>query len=331
MDYDAWGKRRTLNGASTPDSLDGTADDKGYTGHEMLDALDLVHMNGRVYDPRIARFLSADPIVQSPEQGQSYNRYSYVWNSPTNFTDPSGFVLVPHDTGKEDTQPVPTNETEGRDWRALQGNSYARGLDKGNGASQTQDGTSNGRQEAATSNPPSSYDRYAPLGHGVLAAAGGVPIAGAFPDFLDLAWTAGEYIFDKASGTDVGLAGLGVFGTIAPGADQVIAAARAGRQAERAAEVAGRAERGLWKITEERTERVVRSDFGKIYQSKSDGLWWARDAAGHGGSEWKVFRETSKGLEWYRDADKYGNFIVGKHKGDVGKFITWKDLSGSKY
>ncbi len=95
--YDTWGKRRNfdagvINGSSTPDSLDGITDNKGFTGHEMLDELDLVHMNGRVYDPLIARFLSADPLVQDPINGQSYNRYSYVLNNPTNLTDPTGFA-----------------------------------------------------------------------------------------------------------------------------------------------------------------------------------------------------------------------------------------------
>ncbi len=91
-------------------------------------------------------------------------------------------------------------------------------------------------------------------------------------------------------------------------------------------------ERAPWKVTKEGTERVVQHDrFGKIFKSESDGLWWAKDNAGHGGSEWKVFRETSKGLEWYRDADKYGDFIVGKHKGDTGKFIPWKEVRGGGF
>ncbi|MCA3023432.1 MAG: RHS repeat-associated core domain-containing protein [Rhodocyclaceae bacterium] len=96
--YDAWGKRRTTNGAATgtpatptPDTIDGVVDNRGFTGHEMLDQLDLVHMNGRIYDPLIGRFLSADPILQDPMNGQSYNRYSYVMNNPTNLTDPTGF------------------------------------------------------------------------------------------------------------------------------------------------------------------------------------------------------------------------------------------------
>jgi RHS repeat-associated protein len=90
--YDAWGKRRNLSDSSTPNTIDGVTDNKGYTGHEMLDLLDLVHMNGRVYDPLVAKFLSGDPLIQDPTNGQNYNRYSYVMNNPTNLTDPTGFA-----------------------------------------------------------------------------------------------------------------------------------------------------------------------------------------------------------------------------------------------
>ncbi len=48
-------------------------------------------MNGRVYDPLVARFLSGDPLIQDPVSGQSYNRYSYVLNNPTNLVDPTGY------------------------------------------------------------------------------------------------------------------------------------------------------------------------------------------------------------------------------------------------
>jgi hypothetical protein len=47
-------------------------------------------MNGRVYDPAIARFISADPLIQDPYHSQAFNRYSYVWNNPLNGTDPTG-------------------------------------------------------------------------------------------------------------------------------------------------------------------------------------------------------------------------------------------------
>jgi RHS repeat-associated protein len=57
----------------------------------MLDNLNLTHMNGRVYDQMLGKFLSADPFIPEPLNTQSYNRYSYVFNNPLSFTDPSGF------------------------------------------------------------------------------------------------------------------------------------------------------------------------------------------------------------------------------------------------
>ncbi|HEY4299377.1 MAG TPA: RHS repeat-associated core domain-containing protein [Candidatus Didemnitutus sp.] len=49
-------------------------------------------MNGRIYDPLLGRFLSADVLVQAPGSLQSYNRYSYVMNNPLSKTDPTGYV-----------------------------------------------------------------------------------------------------------------------------------------------------------------------------------------------------------------------------------------------
>lgn len=65
---------------------------QGYTGHEMLDNVGLVHMNGRVYDPQLARFLSADPLIGNLGDSQSVNPYAYVGNRPLNATDPTGLV-----------------------------------------------------------------------------------------------------------------------------------------------------------------------------------------------------------------------------------------------
>jgi RHS repeat-associated protein len=63
----------------------------GFTGHEMMDETDLIHMNGRVYDPRLLRFIQADPFVANAGNLQSYNRYSYVLNNPMMTTDPTGY------------------------------------------------------------------------------------------------------------------------------------------------------------------------------------------------------------------------------------------------
>lgn len=67
---------------------------RGFTGHEPLDRTGVIHMNGRIYDPEIGRFLNADPIVQAPRFSQSHNRYSYVMNNPLSYTDPSGFICI---------------------------------------------------------------------------------------------------------------------------------------------------------------------------------------------------------------------------------------------
>ena len=51
-------------------------------------------MNGRVYDPLLARFGTPDPMTENPFSTQGWNRYSYVGNSPVNFTDPSGYCFM---------------------------------------------------------------------------------------------------------------------------------------------------------------------------------------------------------------------------------------------
>ena len=97
MPYDAWGNRRNLTNAPLTSPLRGYTgtDNKGFTGQEELDQQGLVHLNGRIYDPFVGRFLSADPEIQDPTHTQSYNRYTYVWNNPTNLTDPTGFEAAP--------------------------------------------------------------------------------------------------------------------------------------------------------------------------------------------------------------------------------------------
>ena len=57
-------------------------------------------MNGRVYDPFLARFLSPDPFVQAPGNPQNYNRYTYALNNPLKYTDPSGYTFKPDDWNK---------------------------------------------------------------------------------------------------------------------------------------------------------------------------------------------------------------------------------------
>jgi len=66
---------------------------RGYTGHEMLDNVALIHMNGRVLDPVLGRFLSADPYIDGPLSTQGWNRYAYVHGRVMSATDPSGYQM----------------------------------------------------------------------------------------------------------------------------------------------------------------------------------------------------------------------------------------------
>jgi RHS repeat-associated protein len=93
--FTAFGARRGSNWQGLPSTGDYTVFQgttrRGFTGHEMLDSVSLVHMNGRVYDPYVGRFLSPDPIIQTLGLSQALNPFSYVMNNPLALVDPTGY------------------------------------------------------------------------------------------------------------------------------------------------------------------------------------------------------------------------------------------------
>jgi len=92
--FDPWGQPIKIeDGAGN--SLDKlTLLDRGYTGHEHLQTIGLIHMNGRLYDPALHRFLQPDNYVQDPFNTQNFNRYGYVLNNPLLYTDPTGEEFI---------------------------------------------------------------------------------------------------------------------------------------------------------------------------------------------------------------------------------------------
>ena len=102
--HDPFGKRRYPGGAYDASNAlvipwsttldNGTG--RGYTTHEELNDIGIVHMNGRLFDPTIGRFLQTDPMLQSPDDLQNYNRYSYCLNNPITCSDPSGMSAWKH-------------------------------------------------------------------------------------------------------------------------------------------------------------------------------------------------------------------------------------------
>ncbi|OJA03626.1 RHS repeat-associated core domain-containing protein, partial [Bathymodiolus thermophilus thioautotrophic gill symbiont] len=93
MAYTAFGQRRQGDWRASDPLLPiiPTLTNRGFTGHEHIDEMGFIHMNGRVYDPQIGRFLGADPTIQHPYNTQDYNRYSYATNNPLKYVDMNGF------------------------------------------------------------------------------------------------------------------------------------------------------------------------------------------------------------------------------------------------
>ncbi|QIY92709.1 type IV secretion protein Rhs [Chryseobacterium gallinarum] len=99
--FDAWGNFTHLqigNGAIITDKniIDNASllIARGYTSHEHFAEVGIIHMNGRLYDPLLRRFLNADENIQDPYNTQNYNKYGYVFNNPLLFNDPSGEWIV---------------------------------------------------------------------------------------------------------------------------------------------------------------------------------------------------------------------------------------------
>lgn len=84
-EYDAFGAPRTS--PSLPASF-------GFTGEQFDTEIGLLFLRARYYDPKIGRFISADPFPPSALNPQTLNRYIYVEDNPVNLVDPSGDVPI---------------------------------------------------------------------------------------------------------------------------------------------------------------------------------------------------------------------------------------------
>ena len=65
-----------------------------YTSQVLDEDTGLYYYNARYYDPELARFIQPDTVIPDPWNPQSYNRYSYVYNNPLKYVDPTGHEAV---------------------------------------------------------------------------------------------------------------------------------------------------------------------------------------------------------------------------------------------
>jgi len=96
QEYDPWGKVRSGGVTQTK---------RNYTGQK-LDDTGLLYYHARMYDPQLGRFVSPDSTVPgassldlgfskgdakiAPANPQALSRYTYTFNNPVKYTDPSG-------------------------------------------------------------------------------------------------------------------------------------------------------------------------------------------------------------------------------------------------
>ncbi len=133
----------------------------GFTGHEHLDSHRLIHMGGRLYDPKMGRFLGIDPFISDVGNLQALNPYAYVQNNPLAFIDPTGYQQACPEGNPNQCQTPAAPEPEASD----QGNGQ-----EGQGATPGQD-TPQIRQ-AIWENGKDAGERYSE-GDGIVICAGG--------------------------------------------------------------------------------------------------------------------------------------------------------------
>ena len=88
--FDPWGQPIKVEDGAGKVLQGLTLLDRGFTGHEHLQTVGLIHMNGRLYDPALHRFLQPDNYVQDPFNTQNFNRYGYCLNNPLVYVDQNG-------------------------------------------------------------------------------------------------------------------------------------------------------------------------------------------------------------------------------------------------
>jgi len=97
--FDAWGNIINVRNGQNKNLLRLTILDRGYTGHEHLQKINIINMNGRLYDPVVHRFLQPDNFVQDPFNTQNFNRYAYCLNNPFMYVDYTGETHAKSNSG----------------------------------------------------------------------------------------------------------------------------------------------------------------------------------------------------------------------------------------
>lgn len=106
--YEPWGQTTQADGvaddprkAANPGQAIKAAElTRSFTGHERIAPVNLIHMNGRVYDPEIGMFMGPDLFIQG-RSIPAMNRFIYGHNNAPNVVDWSGWIRFHFDPAIE--------------------------------------------------------------------------------------------------------------------------------------------------------------------------------------------------------------------------------------
>jgi RHS repeat-associated protein len=90
--YSAWGETRYTDGT--------TPTQRRYTG-QLEAETGLYFYNARWFDPAIGRFAQADTIIPGSGNPQAWDRYSYGYNNPSRYSDPTGHIACDDISGSQ--------------------------------------------------------------------------------------------------------------------------------------------------------------------------------------------------------------------------------------
>ena len=91
---DVFGVPRFANGTADPTWGANDASKRRYINQEDVTDAQLIDLNARLYDPRLAKFFSPDPVINDQGDSQSWNAYAYAGNNPMSKSDPTGLFYV---------------------------------------------------------------------------------------------------------------------------------------------------------------------------------------------------------------------------------------------
>ncbi|WLQ13303.1 RHS repeat-associated core domain-containing protein [Hahella aquimaris] len=92
--YAPYGEKVVKSGAAADERV-------GYTGKLHDNDTGLTYLNARYYDPVVGRFMAVDPVDVMQGGVSHFNRYTYTYNNPYKYIDPSGLFGIDFNTGEK--------------------------------------------------------------------------------------------------------------------------------------------------------------------------------------------------------------------------------------